>query len=163
MWKSRWSWSMVAVLCSSPFQNTRNVWQRGAERPIFFAWCSRLFCDKSTNKNMAWEWLSWWWGCYQVVQWIWKMEASETRRREKVTDGCWYQIICFKIIWGCKNHCLFIKFDPCQGPRLLMNMSLFANVPRWIWEIPEHLKTQEMCDDAVEIEPHSLAFVPERF
>ena len=37
------------------------------------------------------------------------------------------------------------------------------NVPRWIREIPGHLKTQEMCDEAVGIEPRSLAFVPDRF
>ena len=28
---------------------------------------------------------------------------------------------------------------------------------------PEHLKTQEMCDEAVDIEPLSLAYVPDRF
>ena len=39
---------------------------------------------------------------------------------------------------------------------------LFENVPRWIREIPEHLKTQEMCDEAVWIEQSSLAFVPDR-
>ena len=37
------------------------------------------------------------------------------------------------------------------------------NVPRWIREIPGHLKTQEMCDEAVGIERRSLAFVPDRF
>ena len=39
-------------------------------------------------------------------------------------------------------------------------MRLFANVPVWIREIPEHLKTQEMCDEAVDMEPCSLAYVP---
>ena len=42
-------------------------------------------------------------------------------------------------------------------------MCLLINVPRWIREIPEHHKTQEMCDEAVEIELCSLAFVPDRF
>ena len=37
------------------------------------------------------------------------------------------------------------------------------NVPCWIREIPGHLKTQEMCDEAVGIERRSLAFVPDRF
>ena len=45
---------------------------------------------------------------------------------------------------------LSIKFDP-------------ENVPRWIREIPGRLKTQEMCEEAVGIEPHSLAFVLDRF
>ena len=38
----------------------------------------------------------------------------------------------------------------------------YENVPRWIREIPEHLKTQEMCDEAVRIEPRSLAYVHDR-
>ena len=42
-------------------------------------------------------------------------------------------------------------------------MSLFANVPAWIRENPDHLKTQEMCFEAVRIEPLSLAFVPDHF
>ena len=37
------------------------------------------------------------------------------------------------------------------------------NVPRWIREIPGRLKTQEMCDEAVRIEPRSLSFVPDHF
>ena len=37
------------------------------------------------------------------------------------------------------------------------------NIPRWIREIPGHPKTQEMCDEAVGIEPRSLAFVLDRF
>ena len=36
-----------------------------------------------------------------------------------------------------------------------------SNVPEWIKEVPEHFKTQEMCNKAVRIEPHSLAFVPD--
>ena len=35
-----------------------------------------------------------------------------------------------------------------MGLRVLINMSLFANVPRWIREILEHLKIQEICDKA---------------
>ena len=42
-------------------------------------------------------------------------------------------------------------------------MSLFANVPCRIRGIPEHLKMQEMCDEAAEMEPYSLAYVPDRF
>ena len=30
-------------------------------------------------------------------------------------------------------------------------------------EIPGHLKTQEMCNEAVHMEPYSLEFVPEHF
>ena len=36
----------------------------------------------------------------------------------------------------------------------------YGNVPRWIREIAEHLKTQEMCDEPVRIEPRSLELVP---
>ena len=38
----------------------------------------------------------------------------------------------------------------------------YKNVLRWIREIPEHLVTQEMCDEAVRINPRYLAFVPDR-
>ena len=38
----------------------------------------------------------------------------------------------------------------------------YENVPPWIREIPEHLKTQEMCDGAVCMEPYSLEVVPDR-
>ena len=49
-------------------------------------------------------------------------------------------------------------------------MSYFENVPRWIREIPSHLRTQEMCgevynvqkmcNEAVEIDPWQLYDVP---
>ena len=39
-------------------------------------------------------------------------------------------------------------------------MSYYENVQRWIREIPGRLKTQEMCEEAVWIEPRSLTFVP---
>ena len=42
-------------------------------------------------------------------------------------------------------------------------MSLYASVPCWIREIPGHIKTQEMCNEAVDIEPRSLAFGPGHF
>ena len=57
---------------------------------------------------------------------------------------------------------LSIKFDPCLGLRVLINMSYYENVPRWIREIPRRLKTAEMCEEAVWVEPRSLAFVPDR-
>ena len=41
-------------------------------------------------------------------------------------------------------------------------MSCYENVPRWIKETPSHLKTQEMCEEAVWIESRSLTFVPDR-
>ena len=40
-------------------------------------------------------------------------------------------------------------------------MSLFENVPKWIKGSPDHFKTQEICNDAVHMELHSLAFVPD--
>ena len=35
-------------------------------------------------------------------------------------------------------------------------MSFSKDVPRWIKEVPNHLKTQEMCNEVVRIEPCSL-------
>ena len=40
-------------------------------------------------------------------------------------------------------------------------MTLDEAIPRWIQEIPNHLKTQEMCDAAVGMEPGSLTCVPD--
>ena len=37
------------------------------------------------------------------------------------------------------------------------------NVPRWKRDVPEHLNTQQMYDEAVRIEPYSLEHVPGRF
>ena len=37
----------------------------------------------------------------------------------------------------------------------------YENVSRWIREVPEHLKTQEMCNEAVEVDPWQLYDVPE--
>ena len=42
-------------------------------------------------------------------------------------------------------------------------MTLLEIIPRWIREIPDHLKMQEMCDEAVRIEPHSMEVVPDHF
>ena len=42
-------------------------------------------------------------------------------------------------------------------------MALCRVIPRWIIEITDHLKTQEMCIEAVRIEPVSLVCVPDRF
>ena len=42
-------------------------------------------------------------------------------------------------------------------------MALYETIPRWIIEIPDHLKTQEMCIEAVRMEPHSLACAPDCF
>ena len=39
----------------------------------------------------------------------------------------------------------------------------YENVSCWIREITGHLKTQEMCDEAVRMEPRSLAYIPDRF
>ena len=40
-------------------------------------------------------------------------------------------------------------------------MALHESTPRWIIEIPDHLKTQEMHDKAVRIGPWSLRYVPD--
>ena len=39
----------------------------------------------------------------------------------------------------------------------------FANVPEWLKEVLEHFKTYEISEGAVEVDPCSLAFVPDRF
>ena len=33
--------------------------------------------------------------------------------------------------------------------------------PRWIIEIPDHLKTHEMCKEAMRINPPALSYVPD--
>ena len=40
-------------------------------------------------------------------------------------------------------------------------MPLYATVPNWIKEIPDDLKTQEMWDEALHMDPHLLEFVPD--
>ena len=40
-------------------------------------------------------------------------------------------------------------------------MFLYEIIPIWITEIPDHLKTQEMSNKAVHIEPCSLQFAPD--
>ena len=42
-------------------------------------------------------------------------------------------------------------------------MTLLEIIPVWIREIPDKLKTQEMCNEAMRIEPYSLAFLPDCF
>ena len=42
-------------------------------------------------------------------------------------------------------------------------MSPLKIIPVRIREIPDNLKTQEMCKEAMRIEPYSLAFVPDSF
>ena len=42
-------------------------------------------------------------------------------------------------------------------------MSLLEIIPIWIREIPNNLKTQETCNEAMHNEPYSLAFVPDCF
>ena len=43
-----------------------------------------------------------------------------------------------------------------RGLKALINMSVFASVPIWIIEIPEHLETLEMYNEAVHMESYSL-------
>ena len=42
-------------------------------------------------------------------------------------------------------------------------MSLYESIPRWIIETPNHLKTQEISNEAVDMRPYSLVYVPDRF
>ena len=41
-------------------------------------------------------------------------------------------------------------------------MSSYESVPRWTREIPEHLKTSEMCIKALEIDPWRLYNIPDK-
>ena len=54
---------------------------------------------------------------------------------------------------------LSIKFDPHQGPRVLINLS-YKNILCWIRQIPDHLKMREMCNEEVRMEPYSSEVVP---
>ena len=56
-----------------------------------------------------------------------------------------------------KNFFLSIKFDP----HLILRAQI--NITSWIITIPDHLKTQEMCNEAVRTEPLSLTYVPDCF
>ena len=73
---------------------------------------------------------------------------------DKMTTLKYWLKVCFSVS---------IKIDPCLGLSLQINMSLFGNVPEWIKEFPDHLKTQEMCDKTVCMGPYSLVFVPDCF
>ena len=37
----------------------------------------------------------------------------------------------------------------------------YESVPRWLKEIPEHFKTQEMCNETVAQFPYALRYVPD--
>ena len=58
---------------------------------------------------------------------------------------------------------LSMKFNPCLDLRVWINIFLLEIIPVWIREIPDNLKMQEMCKEAISIEPYSLAFVPDCF
>ena len=46
----------------------------------------------------------------------------------------------------------------------MIDMSVCCpDVRRWVKKIHDHLKTQEMCNEAVLIDPFSLAYVPDHF
>ena len=59
-----------------------------------------------------------------------------------------------------------VYYDP-QKPlpslKISSKMALCRVIPRWIIEILDHLKTQEMCIEAVRIEPVSMVCVSGRF
>ena len=39
----------------------------------------------------------------------------------------------------------------------------YENVPCWIRGIPGHLKTQEICNEAVRLRPYSLHYIPDQY
>ena len=50
-----------------------------------------------------------------------------------------------------------------EGWKVSVNMSLYASVCNWIGEIPDHLKTVEICAEAEPIKTYSLEFVHGHF
>ena len=46
-------------------------------------------------------------------------------------------------------------------PKALINMSLLEITPVWIRDTPDNLKTREMCNEAMRIDPYSLTIVPD--
>ena len=46
-------------------------------------------------------------------------------------------------------------------PKALINMSLLEITPVWIRDTPDNLKTQEMCNEAIRIDPYSLTIAPD--
>ena len=61
---------------------------------------------------------------------------------------------------GLESFFLSMKFEPCLGLRVLINM-FYENAPRWIREIPGHFKTQEMCNETVAQFSYTLRYVPD--
>ena len=50
-----------------------------------------------------------------------------------------------------------------KSNKMIDSIYQLVNVLGLLKEAPEHLKTQEMCNEAVQMEPYSLAFVPDHF
>ena len=48
-----------------------------------------------------------------------------------------------------------------EGCKVSLNKFLYASVPNWIKEIPDHPKTMEMCVQAIEEDSWSLRFTPD--
>ena len=53
--------------------------------------------------------------------------------------------------------------NACWTLQIINNMFLSALVSNWVPETPDHLKTQEICAEAVHIEPYPLKVVLDRF
>ena len=62
-----------------------------------------------------------------------------------------------------KMTALALRGNSFYGRMIEGSASLPSNVPCWIITIPDHLKTQEMCNKAVRINSLSLAYVPDHF
>ena len=76
---------------------------------------------------------------------------SEDEKKRQINCGHKHGLFFMYLMTRYKN------FNPCLSQRTYINMT------SWIVTIPDHLKTQEMCNEAVDIEPLSLASVPDRF
>ena len=77
--------------------------------------------------------------------WDWCM--SEDEKKRQINCGHKHGLFFLYLMTIYKN------FNPFLSQRTYINMT------SWIVTIPDHLKTQEMCNEAVDIEPLSLASV----
>ena len=107
---------------------------------------------KSKNKRRTFTYCLAPWSCNGLVY---------VRREEEtvdVTDSC------FLIIWY-KNYHLRVSFGLTwpKSNKMVDFIYQLVNFLGWLKETPEHLKTQEICNEAVQMEPCTMTFVPDHF
>ena len=89
--------------------------------------------------------------------WDWCTSEDEKKEAEKLWKK---QIVVLKLSdMKSPPQGIFLP-HPVQGHKY---MSFYESIPRWIIETPDHLKTQEMCNEAVDIGSYLLVYVPDHF